>query len=125
MKKLFVILCLLEGLFILLQPPSQGQPTQWMASSQNEQGIPVEGEPDLEKAVWTILDTKCNVCHRKQNPFRVFKLKKLNKYAPKIMEQVFVKKRMPKGEEIKLTLSEKNTLSEWLQSKNLSYGTLN
>ena len=50
-----------------------------------------------------VLETKCNICHIKQNRKKIFTLENMNGFAPKIEEQVFIKKRMPKGKKIKLT----------------------
>ena len=63
-----------------------------------------------------ILENKCNVCHKKRNPFMIFKLKNMDRRAKKIYKQVFVKKRMPKGDEIKLTVEEYNTLETWINT---------
>ncbi len=68
----------------------------------------------LKKAAFNILDTQCNGCHRKQNPFMIFKEKNMEKRAPKIYQMVFVERRMPKGNEIKLTNEEYATLEKWL-----------
>ena len=75
---------------------------------------------DLKEEVFKILDTKCNVCHRKQNPFRVFKLKNMDKNAKRIYKQVFVYRRMPKGGEIQLTEEEYQTLKKWIKTKNIN-----
>ena len=74
------------------------------------------GIPSNEQ-VLSILDTKCNVCHRRQNPFMVFKTNNIEKRAPRIYQAVFVSKRMPKGNEVRLTEQEYATLEQWLQSK--------
>lgn len=76
-------------------------------------------DPALKQAAFDILKTKCNVCHRKKNPFKIFSLKNMDKHAPKIYKQVFVYQRMPKGNEIKLTPEEYQTLKNWLTSKNI------
>lgn len=76
-------------------------------------------EPDVKAAAFEILQLKCNVCHKKQNPFKVFSLKNMDKHAPKIYKQVFVYKRMPKGNQIQLTEAEYQTLSTWLNSQNI------
>ncbi|WP_137089867.1 hypothetical protein [Mangrovivirga cuniculi] len=73
----------------------------------------------LKKESLKILETKCNSCHRKQNPFMVFKGKNMSKKAAKIYTQVFVKQRMPKGDEIKLTSKEYATLKKWLNTENI------
>ncbi len=72
-------------------------------------------ENPKKTAALKILQNKCNVCHKKRNPFMIFKLKNMDKRAKRIYKQVFVKKRMPKGDEIKLTLEEYKTLEEWLK----------
>jgi len=68
----------------------------------------------LIKEVFTILDTKCNSCHRKQNPFMVFKEKTLQRRASKIYKAVFIEKRMPKGTATNLSLEEYTKLESWL-----------
>ena len=69
---------------------------------------------DLKIAAFQILETKCNVCHEKKNPRRVFNLENMSDLAPKIHKQVFIKKRMPKGNKIRLTKEEYDTLKYWL-----------
>lgn len=71
----------------------------------------------LRSKAFKILDSKCNICHRKQNPFMVFSLKNMEKRAGKIYTQVYVKKRMPKGKEIKLTQGEYSVLENWLNTQ--------
>ena len=72
----------------------------------------------LKQAALEVLQTKCNFCHRKQNPFKVFSDKNMTKHASKIHKQVFVKQRMPKGD-TKLTDSEYETLKNWLSTQNI------
>lgn len=73
-------------------------------------------ENPKKTAALKILQNKCNVCHKKRNPFMIFKLKNMDKRAKRIYKQVFVKKRMPKGDDIKLTLEEYKILEEWLKT---------
>jgi len=68
----------------------------------------------LKKQAFKILDTKCNVCHRKQNPLMVFKEKNMSKRAKKIYKMVFLERKMPKGNDIRLTNEEYTTLEKWL-----------
>lgn len=84
-----------------------------------EQGLAGRIDPELpsNEQVLSILDIKCNVCHRRQNPFMVFKSNNVEKRAPRIYRAVFVQRRMPKGDEIRLTEQEYSTLEKWLQSK--------
>lgn len=79
-----------------------------------------ETNDGLKLAAFEVLDTKCNVCHRRQNPFRVFSLKNMEKHASKIYKQVIVKRRMPKGDIIRLTNEEFLVLEKWLLTQNLN-----
>ncbi len=65
---------------------------------------------------YNILENKCNVCHRKQNPFMVFTMKNMDKRAKKIYKNVFELQRMPKGDDIKLSVQERESLKNWIQS---------
>ncbi|MEM6768924.1 MAG: hypothetical protein AAF655_28565 [Bacteroidota bacterium] len=71
-------------------------------------------EVDLTQQAYEALKSKCNVCHKKQNPFKVFSLNNMDKHAQKIHHQVFVLKRMPKGDDIQLTEEEYQILEKWL-----------
>ncbi len=71
----------------------------------------------LKEQAFEVLATKCNVCHRRQNPFMVFKLNNMDKRAPRIYRAVFVQKRMPKGDDIRLTSEEYAALEQWLKTK--------
>ena len=74
---------------------------------------------DVKQEAFNILKAKCNVCHRRQNPFKIFSLKNMDKNAPRIHQQVFIKRRMPKGDKIKLSDQEYQTLNQWLISINI------
>ena len=65
-------------------------------------------------AALKILKNKCNVCHKKRNPFMIFKEKNMDKRAKRIYKEVFVTKRMPKGDEVKLTEDEYKILENYL-----------
>ena len=73
----------------------------------------------LKKASFKILDTKCNICHRKKNPFMVFNEKNMTKRAKKIYRMVFVERKMPKGNEVRLTNEEYVTLEKWLFTQDI------
>ncbi len=75
---------------------------------------------DIKQNALSVLENKCNVCHKKQNPFKVFSAKNMNKHADKINTQVFIEKRMPKGNTIVLTPQEYQTLKSWLNSLNIN-----
>ncbi len=68
----------------------------------------------LQKATLEILDTKCNACHRRQNPFMVFNERNMVRRAARIYKAVFLERKMPKGTKVKLTSEEYATLEKWL-----------
>ena len=73
----------------------------------------------IKKEAFDILEGKCNVCHRKQNPFMLFNLKNMEKRAPKIYKMVFVDRRMPKGDKFPLSIEEYTKLQKWLNTQNI------
>lgn len=73
---------------------------------------------DLKKAAFKVLDVKCNVCHRKRNPFMVFSERNMERRAGKIYTKVFIEGSMPKPEGQALTADEKSTLKKWLLTQN-------
>lgn len=111
-KKLAIMLCL--GIFIY--------PRVFKAfeneSITDYQEAQVSSEK-LRKVALEILNSKCNVCHRKRNPFMVFKESNMSKRAKKIYRAVFVEQRMPKGSRIKLTKKEYLSLEEWLLTEEI------
>jgi uncharacterized membrane protein len=72
---------------------------------------------DVKSAALKVLQLKCNTCHVRQNPGKVFTPSNMNTLASKINEQVFVKKRMPRGK--RLTNEEYTTLQTWLNNQNI------
>lgn len=74
-------------------------------------------DDDAKKAALTVLQQKCNVCHRTDNPGKVFTIDNMEALAPKIYKQVFVKQRMPKGRKIQLTAEESQVLKNWVETK--------
>jgi len=71
----------------------------------------------LKQTALSVLVQKCNVCHKIYNPGKVFTADNMEDLAPKIYKQVFVKRRMPKGRDIKLTPEEEQLLRGWLETK--------
>ena len=74
-------------------------------------------DDSLKGPALTVLQSKCNVCHERQNPGKVFTTSNMETHAPKIYKQVFVKQRMPRGNAIKLSQTEKDTLLRWLETQ--------
>ncbi|MEM1358592.1 MAG: hypothetical protein AAGF89_10345 [Bacteroidota bacterium] len=76
------------------------------------------GNPSpLREAAYRVLATKCNSCHRKRNPFMVFKPKNMDRRATRIYRAVYLQKRMPKAGGAPLTQAESDTLRQWLETK--------
>ena len=76
-------------------------------------------QDSIQQRALNVLTTRCNVCHKKQNPFKIFSTKNMVRHAPKIHHQVFVLKRMPKGNAKPLTAEESNILKTWLFTLNI------
>ncbi|KXX66862.1 hypothetical protein [Flammeovirga sp. SJP92] len=76
----------------------------------------INGDHELQMQALSILQNKCNTCHRKRNPFMIFSQKNMNKRAPKIKKQVFELGRMPKEDGTPLTEAEYSTLQKWIDS---------
>jgi len=75
-------------------------------------------DSNIKEAALVILQTQCNSCHKTQNPMRVFTADNMNGYAKKINRQVFVWKRMPKGNKHTLSMGQKETLKNWINNLN-------
>lgn len=91
--------------------------SHFLNAENNPKVVPaVYTEGNLKSAAFKILETKCNTCHKRQNPFMVFKEKNMEKRAQKINEMVFIERKMPKGNDVKLSPQEYTTLKNWLAS---------
>ncbi len=88
-------------------------------ATQNETTTLPDTDHKLMKEAFDILDTKCNGCHRKRNPFMVFNEKNMTKRAPKIYRAVFIERKMPKGSEVRLSKEEYFKLEKWLSTQNI------
>ncbi len=109
-----VLLAALQASFILLNAFTSNS-----KEFKGSQLIAMHSTESLKQEMFKILEAKCNSCHRKQNPFMVFSLKNMERRAAKIHEQVFVTKRMPKGNQVILNKHEYSLLTAWLnQLKN-------
>jgi len=71
-----------------------------------------------EKA-FSVLQTKCNVCHATKKRLTIFTFENMDSLANDINQQVFIKKKMPKGKKVKLTSTEEENLFLWIsETKN-------
>jgi len=109
--KTLILLSILSSPFLLLQ--QQQEIIAKTEHSEFNQG------PNPKLSAFKILETKCNACHRTKNPGKVFTLDNMNLLGPKIHKQVFVKQRMPKGKEIRMTQNEYDLLENWLLTLNI------
>lgn len=87
----------------------QAKPAQSVAP-----GVTTETNAELKEKALEILEGHCNVCHKKQNPFMVFKAKNMTKRAGRIYKAVFVERRMPKGDQYNLSEKEAEQLKKWV-----------
>jgi len=76
----------------------------------------MKDESEVRQLAYHVLVQKCNVCHRTENPDKVFTIENMDGFSTKIKRQVFVWKRMPKGNEIKLTDIERQEIKTWINS---------
>jgi len=89
-----------------------------LGSGYSEKSIVPNFENSTEKiAAFSILQSKCNVCHVNRNRSKIFTLENMDGFAQKINKQVFIKKRMPKGNSIKLSEEERVKLKNWLNTQ--------
>ena len=72
----------------------------------------------LKSEALSVLQTQCNSCHRTENPYRVFTAENMDGFAKKIHRQVFVWKRMPKGNNT-LSEADRRALKNWIENLNL------
>lgn len=76
----------------------------------------IDHQDSVSLKAFRILDTKCNVCHTKRNSRRIFTTENMDSWSDDVYRQVFVKKRMPKGNEIRLEAAEYSLLFAWIKS---------
>jgi uncharacterized membrane protein len=76
----------------------------------------VEQQQSMKEQALTVLKNKCNKCHVKQNPFKVFTSRNMDRLARQIERQVFTLKRMPKGNTVKLTSEERVIIRNWINT---------
>lgn len=86
-----------------------------VAKATNGQSLPENG-PLLKKEAFVVLQGSCNPCHQKLNPSKVFDLENMEEFAELILEEVFVKQRMPLGFWNKLEADERKKLALWLEA---------
>ncbi len=76
-----------------------------------QKNIPQE---TIKTSAYNTLTRKCTICHARKKRLHNFTLENMDSLAPLIQQQVFIKKKMPKGRKIKLTDAEYQSLKDWL-----------
>jgi uncharacterized membrane protein len=107
MKQLLLISLLFSVLFTFEDVSAQ---------ESNNQSRLLESVLNTKERAFTILEAKCNACHKEENKQRVFTMDNMDGYSKKIDRQVFKWERMPKGDEIKLTSTEYSDLKRWIEA---------
>lgn len=74
----------------------------------------IEIQDRTKDQAYAILNIKCNSCHATKKKTDIFTLENMDSRAPDIHEQVFEKRKMPKGRKVKLTEEERETLNVWV-----------
>ncbi|HEA22576.1 hypothetical protein LCGC14_2430760 [marine sediment metagenome] len=73
-------------------------------------------QEDLKEKAFEILRIKCNTCHAIKRKPQVFTKLNMDTLASEIYEQVFIKKKMPKGRKVKLSANETVILENWIET---------
>jgi len=90
--------------------------TEQVESSSQDMAIAYSGKDSYKDKAFSILETKCNVCHKTRNKSRLFTKLNMDNWAEDVYKQVFIKKRMPKGKKIKLSTEDHQQLLTWITS---------
>lgn len=106
---LFTILLVLSSKNVL----AKSNNLEHKASTISHQEI---AKDTLKQRALIVLQNKCNTCHKKRNPFLIFKEKNMDRRAKRVYKQVFELKRMPKKDGTPLTKEEYATLKLWIES---------
>ncbi len=104
--KLFILISIIGNIFTQLVKQED--------SFASVHTITADSTLQYQLQAYTLLQTKCNVCHEQRNRHAVFTFNNMNTWGTQINEQVFIKKRMPKGNVIVLTSADKEILKKWL-----------
>lgn len=106
--------------WILAIPLLHFQPTTASETSSSKYTLTytqvINPTDSIEVNAFSVLKSKCNVCHKKWNRRRIFTRDNMNGWANVVHQQVFIKKRMPRGKKIKLTDKDYQQLLAWINS---------
>ena len=76
-------------------------------------GVKTQVQP--KEQAFSVLQTKCNFCHAVKKRTEVFTLSNMDSLALEINNQVFIKRKLPKGKKVTLTLEEEKILKSWIE----------
>ena len=75
-----------------------------------------EKQEGIKNDAFRILQTKCNVCHSTKRKTEIFTFQNMDSLATDINQQVFIKRKMPKGQKFNLTEAEEKSLKNWINT---------
>lgn len=80
--------------------------------------VKLKTQTSVKQKAFVVLRNKCNVCHASKKRLAIFTLTNMDSLQTVINEQVFVKRKMPKGKKNQLSAQETLDLANWLKSLN-------
>lgn len=75
-------------------------------------------QTSLKQKAFTVLRNKCNTCHATKKRAEIFTISNMDSLSIDINNQVFIKRKMPKGKKNKLSATEELYLINWLETLN-------
>jgi predicted GIY-YIG superfamily endonuclease len=70
----------------------------------------------VKTEAYTVLRQKCNTCHAVKRKVSIFTYENMDSLSNAINQQVFVKRKMPKGKKNRLTMLKQENLKLWLET---------
>lgn len=104
----YIILFLLTGLISSLSNNTTNQDFK----------IIDEQQESLKQRAFIVLKNKCNTCHATKRRVEIFTISNMDSLKIKINNQVFIKRKMPKGKKNQLTTTEEIDLANWIKVLN-------
>lgn len=98
---------LLVGLLSTIPPITE--------DSKLKTGFKTNNQTSLKQKAFVVLRDKYNVCHVSKKRLALFTLANMDSLQLEINNQVFIKRKMPKGKRNMLSISEEKDLLNWLK----------
>lgn len=86
--------------------------------SKLKNGFKTNYQTSLKQKAFVVLRDKCNVCHVSKKRLALFTLANMDSLQLEINNQVFIKRKMPKGKRNRLSQKEELDLTNWLNTLN-------